>query len=180
VVVRGLFLVKFGIPRLVDGNEGHALMLLHGTPTVPKLYAMYRHKNKMVLVMQYLPGTSLHLLWDGMSEHEKMDIPRQLHDTLARVRGLAPPSPPVFGNITGGPVPQRFFMTNSKDPSITGPFDDEAAFHRAMAVHLRQDQDADGMAPWSSDFLQRHLAPRHGPPRLRPDARRPAAQEHPC
>lgn len=157
VVVRELFLVKYGIPLLVNGNEGHALMLLQGIPMIPKLYAMYHHEDKMFLVMQYMPGKSLHLVWEDMSEQDKIGVTRQLHDTFACVRELVPPSPPAFGNITGGPVPQRFFMTRSKDPSITGPFNNEAAFHHAMALHLREDEDRNGMAHAPSHFLERHL-----------------------
>ncbi len=158
VVVRGLFVVKYGIPRLVDGNEGHALMVLRGVPTIPKLYAMYRHEGKLFLVMQYLSGTPLDVLWGDILEHEKADVIQQLHDTFVRVRALSPPSPSVFGSVVGGPVPHRFFMTLNKDPAITGPFTDEAAFHNAIAQHLRQNQADDGMPQWTSDFLGRHLA----------------------
>ncbi|KAI0484870.1 kinase-like domain-containing protein [Xylariaceae sp. FL0804] len=158
VVVRGMFVVKYGIPRLVDGNEGDALKTLEAIPTIPKLYAMYTHQGKNYLVMQLLPGTPLNVLWRDMSEHEKDTVTQQLHSTFARVRSIPSPSPPIFGSVAGGPVPHRFFMTRGNDPVISGPFADEAAFHNAMALRLRQDQIDDSMPHLTSDFLARHLA----------------------
>ncbi len=92
-------------------NESHALMVLQKIPTIPKLYAMYCHEGKLFLVMQYLPGKPLDVLWGDMSEHEKTDVTQQLHDTVARVRALPPPSPPVFGNVAGGPVAPLLYDT---------------------------------------------------------------------
>ncbi|KAL8343179.1 hypothetical protein RB601_004497 [Gaeumannomyces tritici] len=161
VVVRGSFVVKYGKSFFVDSNEGHALMLLRqrapDLPT-PMLYAMYRHGDRFFLVMQYLPGRSLESHWDGMSEDEKTDVMGQLHGAFARLRGLPPPSPPLFGSVAGGPVPHRFFHTPTGSPAITGPFRDEAAFHDAMALHLRQDQADDGRPQWTSRFLSRHVS----------------------
>ncbi|TLD11528.1 hypothetical protein PspLS_11479 [Pyricularia sp. CBS 133598] len=144
VVVRDLFVVKYGAtPLYVDGNEGHALLVLRGVPTVPKLYAMYRQHHKLYLVMQHLPGMSLDGIWGGMTEGEKTHVIRQLREILTTVRSLSPP--PVFGSVACGPVPQRFFKTPRKDSAITGPFADEAAFHAAMGLNV------------DDQFLARHL-----------------------
>lgn len=157
-VVRRVFVVKYGIPRLVDGNEGHALRALQGIPTIPKLYAMYRDQNKHFLVMEYLPGKPLDHIWDSLSEHDKDAVTQQLRGTFARVRNLSCPSPPVFGSVARGPVPHRFFMTLTGDPNKTGPFATEAGFHNAIALRLRQDL-AEGNRPnWTADFLESHLA----------------------
>jgi aminoglycoside phosphotransferase (APT) family kinase protein len=158
VLVREKFVVKHGVPPFVSENEGHALLLLAKYPSIPapKLYAMYRDEdNKLFLVMEHKPGTQLSTVWDGLSKHDKLDITGQLRDIFAQVRQI--PSPGVFGNVTGGPLRHRLFLSAEPTPEINGPFEEEKAFSMAMAIRSRRNWESSGYKPWTSEFFERHL-----------------------
>lgn len=138
-------------------NEGHALLLLAKYPSLPalRLYAMYREDNRLYLVMEFKQGTQLSAVWDGLSEHNRLDIAGQLRDIFTQVRQI--PSPGVFGNVMGGPLRHRFFSSIESTPELNAPFREERDFSMAMARRSRSNWESNGYKPWTSEFLERHL-----------------------
>ena len=97
-------LVKFG--RSVKYREGHALLYLERyVPRVPapRLYAMYYNDEELFLVMQRMPGVQLDLLWDGLSENEKLSLKAELRTIFEDLRNAECPWPDFFGALDRGP-----------------------------------------------------------------------------
>jgi hypothetical protein len=138
VLVKGSFVVKYG--TLVTGNEGHALLFLEKHPFIPapRLYAMYREDNRLYIIMSLMPGRQLELVWDDLSEDEKLHIVKQLRSIWDYIRSL--PSPSLFSSITGGPLRHRFFLWLEPEPKITGPFEREEKLNQALALRSRKNQ----------------------------------------
>lgn len=157
VVVREKFVVKYGMSRWVSENEGHALLLLskYSSIPAPRLYAMYREGDRLFLVMEMRQGVQLQKVWDQLSEDDKLEITGQLSDIFTRVRQIR--SPGLFGNVIGGPLPHRFFLSTEPEPQINGPFHNERNFSMAMAIRSRKDKEGNGYQPRTSEFLERHL-----------------------
>ncbi|KAK4096464.1 hypothetical protein N658DRAFT_501566 [Parathielavia hyrcaniae] len=157
VAVRERFVVKYGVAPWVFENEGHALLLLQKHPSipVPRLYAMYRKDKRLFLVMELKEGVQRSTVWDGLSEDDKIGIIGQLHDILARVRQI--PSPGLFGNVAGGPLRHRFFLSKKPAPELNGSFHHEKDFSMAMAIRSRRNHEENGYKPCISEFWERHL-----------------------
>ncbi|KAH8173153.1 phosphotransferase enzyme family protein [Sarocladium implicatum] len=158
VIVRGLFVVKYGPSAKCDGNEGHALMALAGIPTIPKVYAMFSHESLCYQITQHIHGFPLDFMWHDMSPQERTDVMHQLRVTFDQVRSRLVPLPPTFCSIIRGPVPHRFFASKTQHPDLTGPFVDEAAFHNAIPLNLHQGQVSSGMPTVQSEFLLHHFS----------------------
>ncbi|OOF96678.1 hypothetical protein ASPCADRAFT_167731 [Aspergillus carbonarius ITEM 5010] len=155
VVVRDLYVVKYG--PTVSENEGHALRYLEQefSVPVPRLHAMYRIENKVYLVMDYIPGVTLREVWDSISDTNKRSLLVQLRAVFERLRRLRPPQ--IIGSVTHGPVPHKFFSPPFEDVEISGPFDEEGLFSRAMALRANQMCGAGQGNWWPCDFLLRNL-----------------------
>lgn len=69
---------------------------------------MYREGDKLYLVMGLMRGRQLGLLWDDLSEDEKLYILKQLRSIWDYMRSL--PSPTLFSSVSGGPLRHRFFL----------------------------------------------------------------------
>ncbi|GFF35215.1 hypothetical protein IFM46972_04482 [Aspergillus udagawae] len=74
-------------------------------PSQPRLYAMYRTKDKLYIVLEYTPGTTLGSLWPSLPENDKTSLLGQLRSIFADMRSL--PSPGYYGSLTQRPVPHR-------------------------------------------------------------------------
>ncbi len=158
VVVKGHFVVKYGVGVHMAENEGHALLFIekHKFIPAPKLYAMYREEGKLYLIMSYMPGTQLGSIWDDLSENEKSCILIQLRSILDRMRSI--PAPTIFSSVCGGPLRHRFFLWSESDPKITGPFQTEEDLDRALALRslkIREDNPGRSQTP---EFFARHLS----------------------
>ena len=116
---------------------------------------MYRQNGILYLVMQLLPGQNLRDIWDSPLETEKGSICDQLRNAFTKVRSV--PSPGIFGSVTGGPIPHRFFDWMDQDSHIVGPFESSIDFHRGMALHLRKQYELNDRRPWSSEWFERQL-----------------------
>ncbi|WEW55666.1 hypothetical protein PRK78_001099 [Emydomyces testavorans] len=156
-IVKDHFVVKYG--RYIRDNEGYALLFLEQYPLIPapRLYAMYREDGILYLVMQLLPGSDLLVLWDELSSNEKESICGQLKEIFDQIRAI--PSPGIFGSVTGGPVPHRFFGWRDKDPRIVGPFKTLEDFHLGMALHVQKQEEYNDRHPWAAEWFARHLPP---------------------
>jgi aminoglycoside phosphotransferase (APT) family kinase protein len=155
VVVKGRFVVKYGIH--IAENEGHALLFIekHKFIPAPKLYAMYREKGKLYLIMSYMPGIHLKSVWDSLSEGEKFYILEQLRSIWDQLRLI--PAPTIFSGVCGGPLRHRFFLWLKADPRITGPFQTEEDLDRALALRSLENWQGNQGRPYTPEFFARHL-----------------------
>ena len=135
VVIRERYVVKYG--PLVTENEGHALLFVEKrlNNAAPRLYAMYRDGGTVYIAMEYIPGISLEMAWPSLTEANKHSIVGQLRCIFDQMRAL--PSPGFYGSVNGGPVPHRYFFSREKDPAITGPFQTEEDFGKAIALRSK-------------------------------------------
>ncbi|KAL4809501.1 hypothetical protein BDV18DRAFT_132197 [Aspergillus unguis] len=63
----------------------------------------------------------------------------------------------VYGSVSKGPVPHRYFYSHEGDPAITGPFQTEEEFGRAIALRSKRLWTEFDNPSFHSDFLARHL-----------------------
>ncbi|KAL4745509.1 hypothetical protein BDW72DRAFT_208146 [Aspergillus terricola var. indicus] len=152
VVIRDIYVVKYG--PLVTEDEGYALLFVEEQLNIaaPLLYAMYRDRDTLYIVMEYVPGVSLGMVWPSLTEANKHSI--------------SSPSPGFYGSVDRGPVPHRYFFSREKDPAVTGPFQTEEEFGRAIALRSKAMWSETNRHSFLSDYLARHLpsALRNHPP----------------
>lgn len=164
VVIRDKYVVKYG--PLVTENEGHALLFVEKRLKIaaPRLYAMYRDNDTLYIVMEYIPGISLGMVWPSLTEANKNSIAGQLRCIFDQMRAL--PTPGYYGSVNRGPVPHRYFFSREKDPAITGPFQTEEEFGKAIALRSKIMWSESNIHSFLSDYLARHLplALRNHPP----------------
>ncbi|KAF9884966.1 hypothetical protein FE257_000876 [Aspergillus nanangensis] len=67
------------------------------------------------------------------------------------------PSPGFYGSVNQGPVPHRYFFSREKDPTITGPFQTEEEFGKAIALRSKATWSESNSHSFLSDYLARHL-----------------------
>ncbi|KAE8354951.1 kinase-like protein [Aspergillus coremiiformis] len=156
VLIRNVYVVKYG-PYMTE-NEGHALLLLEHSLSIPapRLYAMYKHEKQLYMVMQYMPGVELEHAWPSLTAEEKDSLLRQLRSIFQEIRSLSP-GKTCYGNIAGGPVPHRYFLTPETNPAINGPFETDDDFHAALSLRSHQNWADNQRHGWTSDFFARHL-----------------------
>ncbi|KAI9374456.1 hypothetical protein BJX61DRAFT_532383 [Aspergillus egyptiacus] len=125
---------------------------------------MYRDGVTLYIVMEYIPSISLGTAWPSLTEANKHSIVGQLRCIFDQMRAL--PSPGVYGSVNRGPVPHRYFFSRDKDPAVTGPFQTEEEFGRAIALRPQAMWSASNRHSFLSDYLARHLpsALRNHPP----------------
>ncbi|KAL4814213.1 phosphotransferase enzyme family protein [Aspergillus spinulosporus] len=106
----------------------------------PLLCAMYRDHDTLYIIMEYIPGVSL-----GM---------------------VALPSPGFYGSVNRGPAPLRYIFSREKDHAVTGPFQTEEEFGRAIALRSKTMWSETNHHSFLSDYLACHLpsALRNHPP----------------
>ncbi|PWY87942.1 kinase-like protein [Aspergillus sclerotioniger CBS 115572] len=155
VVVRDLYVVKYG--PTVSENEGHVLRYIEQDLSVPapRLHAMYQKGTKLYLVMDYIPGVTLGEVWNTLSDTSKTFLLAQLRAVFECMRAI--PVPGFYGSVTQGPVPHSFFLPPIEDPDISGPFDEEVDFSRAIALRANQMCNDGGATWWPCEFLLRNL-----------------------
>lgn len=54
-------------------NEGYALLFVEEWLNIaaPRFYAMYRDRETLYIIMEYIPGTSLEMAWPSLTEANK-------------------------------------------------------------------------------------------------------------
>ncbi|KNG85603.1 phosphotransferase enzyme family protein [Aspergillus nomiae NRRL 13137] len=155
VVIRDKYVVKYG--PLVNENEGYALLFVEKRLNIPapRLYAMYRDQDTLYIVMEYIPSISLGMAWPSLTEVNKHSIVGQLRCIFDQMREL--PSLGFYGSVNGGPVPHRYFWSRQNDPAVTGPFQAEEEFGKAIALRSKAVWSESNVNNFLSDYLARHL-----------------------
>ncbi|KAJ5952638.1 Phosphotransferase enzyme family protein [Penicillium vulpinum] len=153
VVIRDKYVVKYG--PLVTENEGYALIFVEKRLNIaaPRLYAMYRDRDILYIVMEYIPNISLGMAWSSLTEANKNLIVGQLRCIFDQMRAL--PSPGFYGSVNRGP-----------NVAVTGPFQTEEEFGKAIALRSKTMWSESNCHSFLSDHLARHLplALRNHPP----------------
>jgi aminoglycoside phosphotransferase (APT) family kinase protein len=141
----------------VTENEGYALLFIENQLKIaaPRLYAMYRYRDTLYIVMEYISSISLGMAWPSLTEANKHSIIGQLRCIFEQMRAL--PSSGFYGSINRGPVPHRYFFSREKDPAITGLFQTEEEFGRAIALRSKTMWSGSNSHSFLSDYLARHL-----------------------
>ncbi|KAH8708486.1 hypothetical protein GQ44DRAFT_743160 [Phaeosphaeriaceae sp. PMI808] len=154
VSVRNCFIVKYG--PYIRENEGYALLLLEKYPSIPapRLYTMYREDSILYLIMQLLPGQNLRSVWEDLSGTQKVHICDQLREAFTQIRSI--PSPGIFGDVIGGPLPHLFFGWRGGDLTLCGPFETLEDLHMGLALHSEKQQLLNNRRPWSSECTFTH------------------------
>ncbi|KAJ5893611.1 hypothetical protein N7495_005302 [Penicillium taxi] len=150
VVVRDLYVVKYG--TFLTDNEGFALLFIEDRLSIPapRLHAMYWEGGRLYIVMDYISGKTLGKVWPSLSKANKSSLIDELHAIFAHIRSL--PAPGFFGSIANGPVAHEYFYTQEGCREIEGPFENQAAFNKALALFA-----SDVGNPWTAEFFLRHL-----------------------
>ncbi|KAL9093423.1 MAG: hypothetical protein Q9159_000277 [Coniocarpon cinnabarinum] len=104
------FIVKFG--SATAEREGQTLLFLeHRLPHlhVPRLYAMYRHGDKLYKVIERIRGQRLDDMWRDCQDMNKELIASHLRHLFSELRHLRRRD--YFGAVDGGAVPHQFFAS---------------------------------------------------------------------
>ena len=151
-------LVKFG--RSTSEREGQTLLYLEQCVSnfpAPRLYAMYYDHGDLFIVMQLIPGRTLEMVWEELSEHEKDVLTARLKVAFDDLRMATCPWPNHFGAVDGGPVPHHLFFCHDRIPSITGPFSSEEHFNSGLVEQykkiLEMNERTDGKLDFYADYL---------------------------
>ncbi|KAI1746909.1 kinase-like protein [Xylaria castorea] len=155
VILEKHFVAKFG--SKVNENEGHALLFLEKMcPSfpAPRLHAMYMGGDRLYIVMDYKPGTTLLSLWPTLKQEEKMSIASQLREKMDQIRSIA--SPGIFSDVIGGPLKHRWFYWWA-DPTISGPFQTEEDFNKGLARMIQKTWEDNSTGGKLGEFFGRHL-----------------------
>ena len=138
-------------------NEGYALLFVEEWLNIaaPRFYAMYRDRETLYIIMEYIPGTSLEMAWPSLTEANKHSIVGQLRCIFDQMRAL--PSPGFYGSVNRGPVPHRYFFSREKDTAVTGPFQTEEGFGKAITLCSKNMWSESNRHNFLSNYLARHL-----------------------
>ncbi|OAA66664.1 Protein kinase-like domain protein [Niveomyces insectorum RCEF 264] len=118
-------------------NEGRALQIVKQNTSipVPKVYCSFKHRGRVYILMERLPGRSLSDDWVFRSDESKAKILAQLRLMITELRRVPRPPPrdgvdnaAVVSGIDGG----QFYDGNLPKKRFWGPFTTVKDFHREL------------------------------------------------
>jgi aminoglycoside phosphotransferase (APT) family kinase protein len=123
VVRYGDKVVKSGPGILPSEAETMRFIAANTSIPVPRVYKEERGLEPSI-TMDYIEGETLHAVWNGLPEEQKLDIEEQLKGILSQLRSL---KGQYIGSINRGEADdvRKFHYTG-------GPFDTEAEFNRFL------------------------------------------------
>jgi aminoglycoside phosphotransferase (APT) family kinase protein len=151
------FIVKYGVQ--IDFLEGQTLLFLQRNRsrlpslTIPRVYAMFNKGRDNYIIMECLEGWStLHNVWQELTTREKLSVAKNLAQAIKEMRML--PSPTGgYCSVGPCPIPDTFFWKPPDQKQISGPFQTEEEWNRAMIEAI----SSDGERPFRSEFLGRSI-----------------------
>jgi hypothetical protein len=150
------FVVKHGPGT--EEREGQTLLFLeqqYSSPSIPRLYAMYRRSNgHLCIIMQRMPGDTLEKLWPTLNETEKTDISNKTKAILDNIRQI---SGHFYGSVDRGPIHHQLLWTAKGDSAISGPFTTEKELNVAFAKQLQGIYSINSKHCYKADFYMRRL-----------------------
>lgn len=96
---------------------------------------MYRDRDTLYIFMEYIPGISLGMAWPSLTKANKHSVVGQLRCIFDQMRAL--PSPRFYSSVNRGPAPHRYFFSHEKDTAVTGSFQTEEDFGKAIALRSK-------------------------------------------
>lgn len=155
------FVVKYG--EAAEEVEAATMLFLNQTTSInlPNVYAVYRTgaESTLVIVMEYIPGTSLDKMWPTLSATHKAQICYEIKRQIDQMRNLH--SPGYYGGVGRQPMPDGIFWTGDEERNrqgLSGPFQSENELNDALVSKtLFVDQTWNGRGPHRAQFYQRML-----------------------
>ena len=146
--------MKYG--PLVTEYEGYAFLFVEEWLNIaaPRLYAMYRDRDTLYIVMEYIPGIFLGMAWLSLTEANKHSIVGQLRCIFDQMKAL--PSPGFYGSAN------RRHISFLVKKTLLLP----ALFRKAIALRSKTMWSESNSHSFLSNYLARHLplAFRNHPP----------------
>ncbi len=139
-------------------SEARAMQIVAATTTipVPTIYCSFRHRGRVFILMERLPGSPLYFDWLTRTPASRKAILTQLKSMVEELRAIPPPSF-INGHVAGvdGGV---FYDGNLPAKSFWGPYDSIQAFHQALrdtnSVHAPN--DTEDMFPGLQELITFH------------------------
>ncbi|PYH99866.1 kinase-like protein [Aspergillus ellipticus CBS 707.79] len=138
VRVRERFVVKVGASIAPLEAENMKFVASNSKVRVPKVHDEFvdPETRKRYIIMDYVPGTDLEKLAPFLSEDQKKTVSKRVREALDELRRI--PSPGYFGNLNHTPYYEGILSTLDRDPSISGPFENEEQFNQGILKSLGQ------------------------------------------
>ncbi|KAI0796035.1 kinase-like domain-containing protein [Abortiporus biennis] len=117
--------------RLRDGDASKEAFTMeyisqHTTIPVPRVHGFLKLPDETSwIVIDYIEGTPLDLVWLSLSEQERLDCMHQLQGYVAQLRDLPPPDPNRVQAVDRG------HLYDARMHGRYGPYDSIAVFHEA-------------------------------------------------
>ncbi|PYH28587.1 putative PHD finger domain protein (Ing1) [Aspergillus neoniger CBS 115656] len=138
VRVKERFAVKSGFSIAPLEAENIRFVAANSKVRVPKVYDDFLdpETQKRYIIMEYIPGTDLEKLAPSLSKDQKLKISKRIKEALDELRRI--PSQGYLGNLNRTPYYEGILSTLDRDPSISGPFDNEQGFNQGILKCLGQ------------------------------------------
>ncbi|CAK7237165.1 hypothetical protein SCUCBS95973_009869 [Sporothrix curviconia] len=149
-----------------DAPEVEAMRFIASNTTIPipRLYAVHVYRRALYIEMEYVPGDTLGLAWDGLSTAARDTVFADLKEYIDRLRRLEPPAEGFVSSAFQNPaydgrIGCRFFGPCTHDD-----------FHSLTRGHLRKEDVAPFLGPdvehthttrYRTCFTHADLAPRN-------------------
>lgn len=99
----------------------------HTNVPVPKVYAAFKHKGDVYILMERIQGDCIGHGWFKRSEETRGQLLLSLKSMVQQWRSLQAPTRQGISNVDGGPL-----FDPRIPPYTMGPFDTTRAFHLAL------------------------------------------------
>lgn len=139
------YVVKYGTH--VEQLEADTMRFVrHTRPTIriPRVFAVYKRNRQdhypgciTYIIMEKIPGQTLHARWATLSKDEKQGFAEQLRDCLESLRTI--PHQGMFACLNNAPLPDIMFTSVEPDPAINGPFANEQDLIAGMINKYERD-----------------------------------------
>ncbi|GAD98892.1 conserved hypothetical protein [Paecilomyces variotii No. 5] len=124
-----------GVP-LIEA-ENMKFLAANSKVPVPKVHAAFRDPdtNKTYIIMEYIPGDTLHKILPSLNQVEKAMICSLVKAAITELRSIPPPD--YFGMLNRRPYLDGVFWSEGLDPKISGPFANQRDMNLAITEKLR-------------------------------------------
>lgn len=118
-------------------NEGRSMQIVKQNTSipVPKVYCSFKHRGRVYILMERMPGKSLSDGWVFRSDESKANILAQLRPMIVELRKVPRP-PPQDGvhnaDVVSGMDGGQFYDGNLPNKRFWGPFATIKDFHREL------------------------------------------------
>ncbi|GAT25874.1 PHD finger domain protein [Aspergillus luchuensis] len=133
VRVKERFAVKLGFSISPQEAENMRFVAANSKVRVPRVYDDFvdPETQKRYNIMEYIPGTDLQKLTPSLSEDQKKKVSKRIREALDELRRI--PSQGYLGNLNRTAYYEGILSTPlDRDPSISGPFDNEEQFNQGI------------------------------------------------